>query len=703
MAIIQKIRNRAGILVSVIIGLALLAFILGDFLTSGSAYFSDARSNIVEINGKGVSYQTFDEEYKTFENEAKERYGKQSLTDEETEAIREETYNTIVFDKVFGREFDKLGLAVNKDELDDLLGGQHLSPFVIQLLQSQNTDLANWKRYLSSVREMQPGTPEMNFYVYIEDQVYKNRIMTKYSNLIKQGTYVTGLEAKRRLKEISNEVNFSYIVDQFDAADSAVSVTNSELKDYYKEHLKAYKQEASRDIRFVYWEVIPSQADYAAAEKEVKDMITDLSALDAQNSIEYINANSDVKIPAKRYTKGELKDSIIDAFAFSSPENSIYGPYFEENQFKAAKVIKAEFLPDSVRASHIIIPISNENYAKQRVLADSLKKMLENGADMTVLASSNSYDENTKSIGGDLGWFKEGKFPPIISDSCFYGKTGDVRINILAEQGALQIIKITGQSTPVKKVQVGLLNCELRPSESTDAKYRIEASKFGTQNNTPEKFEAALKTGNYKIVPVNNLRPQDKNVADLERSRELVMWAFKSDEKTITDRIYTYGNKHVVAIVDKVREKGYTPFEDLKKTIEIEVKKEKQSATIAAKLKEASAGASSLSAIASKLSTDVKTASNIRFASYQIPGVGFEPKLLGAVMYLPKGKISKPIEGTNGVYIFQVDSEIDNSSTATPDIQKRYLENNYYSRINYSLMDALYDLSKLEDFRYKFF
>jgi len=708
MAIIQTIRNRAGVLVSIIIGLSLLAFILGDFITSGGTYFSNLRSNVLVANGKGISFQSFEGNLNRLEEETKARQQKQNLDDEETQAVREEAWNTLVYQNVFVREFDKLGLAVQADELSDLMSGQHLSPVVINILNSPESgikDFATWKMYLSQVMEMEGNTPEKNFYIYIEDQVYNNRLGAKYNNLIKQGIYATNLEAKRRLNEISKEVSFSYVIERFNAADSSMTVSNSELKAYYKEHKESYKQEASRDIRFVYWEVLPSPEDFKKAENDLNEMVQDLTTLDVKNSIEYIYANSDTKVPVNYYGKGEFSDSTIDAFAFSSTENTIYGPYFEENHFKAAKVIKIDYLPDSVRASHIILQAKDQNeFNQNRNLADSLKKAVENGADFAAMAQTYSVDPDTKILGGDLGWSKSSKYKQAFSDSCFYGKTGDVYVNI-TNQGVIQIIKVTAQSTPVKKVQIGILNREVSPSSVTNDKFLLEASKFGSQNNTPEKFDAAVKTGQYKVVPINNLKSVDQNVGQLEKSRELVRWAFNNKEKSVTTQVYTFNNIHIVAIIDKAREKGYTPFEDLKSSIEIEVKKQKQSAALAAKLKEAANGATTLSAVAAKLGAEVKSETNIRFASYQIPGLGLEPKILGAVFNLAKGKLSQPIEGNNGVYLVQVDAETNNASSAPADsdIQKRMLENNYYTRIGYSMMTVLEDLAKLEDFRYKFY
>ena len=59
MATLQRIRNRAGLLVAIIIGLALVAFILGDLLKTGSSLLSSSQMEIGDINGTSVQYTDF--------------------------------------------------------------------------------------------------------------------------------------------------------------------------------------------------------------------------------------------------------------------------------------------------------------------------------------------------------------------------------------------------------------------------------------------------------------------------------------------------------------------------------------------------------------------------------------------------------------------------------------------------------------------
>ena len=53
MATLDKIRKQS-VLLLVVVGLALLAFIVGDLVNSSAAFFSRSSANVAEINGKNV-------------------------------------------------------------------------------------------------------------------------------------------------------------------------------------------------------------------------------------------------------------------------------------------------------------------------------------------------------------------------------------------------------------------------------------------------------------------------------------------------------------------------------------------------------------------------------------------------------------------------------------------------------------------------
>ncbi len=703
MAIIQKIRNRAGLLVSVVIGAALVAFILGDFLTSGNVSFSSSKNNIAEVNGKGIPIDKYQRKLTDVENVNKVLRNVSALDEQTSNAIREQVWQDIINDEVMGREYEKLGLSIHGDELSDLIIGDNPHMVIQQLFGDPRSGSFNpmvVKNFWQRTSQLEEANNEVEIRDYLEDIIERDAKLQKYNTLLSKGLYATNLEAKRRKTDLNKTVDFSYVVKRYsEIPDTTVSVSDSELKSYYKKHQEEYKQEKTRDIRYVVWDIVPTQKDIKDAEKWINESLNDIKPLDAAATWQYIKSNSDLPPNDKNYVQGELPET-IDGFAFSSEEGAIYGPYFEDNTYKVAKLIKIESLPDSVKASHILLNADQNNFMQQKAIADSLMELVVNGADFAELARKHSTD-GSKADGGDLGWFKEGQMVRPFNDSCFYGSVGDIKM--VYSQFGIHIVKIANQSRDAKKVKVGILTREVRPDDGEDV-YFLKANEFGGKNRTATQFDDAIKADQALTSRVaSNIRKSDQNITGLEKSRELIRWAFKAKEGEVTPEVYQFGDKYIVAILDKIRDDEYSPFEDVKETIKIAVRKEKQGEQLKSELKESMAGLTDINGLASKIGTSPKVASNIRFSSYSIPQLGAEPKLIAAAVNLESGVLSQPIDGQNGVYIIQVDNINNPEMTEDFKFEKNYLERGYGSRINFSSATVLKDLAEVEDNRLPFF
>lgn len=701
MAIISRIRNRAGLLV-IVIGLALFAFIIGDFLTSGSAYFMKKKSYVAVINGEGIGFEDYQRKINELEEITKMQRGLSSLDEQATEEVRERTWQEVTQDMVMAREYKKLGLTVHSDELYDLIGGENPHPYIQQFFADPATGIinkANLNQFLTNINQAESDNENKKIWLYIEDLIYSDRKVTKYRTLLRKGLYATTLEAKRKAEEFSKTVDFSYVVKRYSSlTDSTIEISDKEINAYYKKNKELYKQKASRNIRYVVWEVKPSESDYSETKKWINEVSAELSKVNIEDSWQYIKANSDVAPSSQNYAKGELSAK-LDSFAFNSSVGSIYGPYFENETYKLARLIDVVNIPDSVKASHILLQPTQENYAQIQAKADSLLKLIKNGADFAALAMTNSTDGSAQK-GGDLGWFKEGQMVKPFNDTCFLGKKGDVKI--VNSQYGIHIVKIVDQSKTSKKVQVGILTREVRPSEATDQTYYSQASTFGSSNNTAEKFNAAVNSDKTIQVKSANLTTLDNGIPEVDRSREIVRWAYEAQEGEVTTKVYQFEDKYVVAILDKIREEGYASVEDVKNVIQIELRKQKEAEKLIAEFNGAKASGG-LSTMATKIGGEVKTATNIRFSSYYIPDLGNEPKIIAAATTLKQSELSEPIEGMNGVYVIQVDKIVTPDEAQMNSFNKSFVERSYMTKVFSGSTVALNELAKIKDNRINFY
>lgn len=701
MAIIQSIRNRAGLLLAVVVGVALLAFVLGDFITSGGFLYRKSKQNVAEINGKRISYPEYQNKISYIENVLKIQYRVSTLDQEMAENARNQAWQDLLQEYVLQREYDRLGLSISYNEFMDLVQGPNPHPLIMQMFPNQETgtlDRLRLSEFLNNIQNI--PNEDKAIWIFGEKLITTEQLYNKYLNLIRKGLYVNSLEAQRRQNDVSTSVDISFIQKPYSAiADSVIAVNDNEIKKYYNENKEDYKQEESRDIKYVAFQVIPSQKDYREAENWINDIKPEFEEVkDVEQYVNYTSPPYDTR----NYKKGELPDT-LDMFMFSSELGAVYGPYFEDNAYKLAKLSKINYLPDSVKVSHIYLPATQANVQQVRLLADSLVEIAGKGYNFAELVQQNSRDINTVMQDGDLGWIKEGTKGSAFSDSCFYAKIGDVKLTY--SQEGFHVVKIMNMSRRVKKVQVGVLAREVTPGSETDQKYYKQAIDFLNQNKTLEQFEQSVSDNDPLAIPVYGIKPLDREIQGLGYARTLIHWAFEeAEEGEVYDDVNNYEGKYVVAVVTKVSNEGYIPLEDIKETIKLELIKQKKAEKLSDELLLAMNNSQSIDDIADELGSQVKSASGIRFSSYSVMDAGTEPKLIGAAVTAEAGIISGPVKGENGVYVFIVDNKEDTANPSSDlKLTQNYIERGYAARANRLAFEKLQDLANIKDHRGRFF
>jgi peptidyl-prolyl cis-trans isomerase D len=701
MAIIQSIRNRAGVLLAVIIGIALFAFVLGDFITSGGFIYQKSKMDIAEINGTNVSYTEFQSMTSYIEEVMKAQYQTNNLDEQMIESVRNQAWQELLQKYILNKEYDKLGLSVSDAEFSDLIQGQNPHPMVMQMFANPETGALNrlqLSEFLNRIDEI-TGAPKM-VWIYIEDIINKERLFSKYHTLIRKGLYVNKLEAERRQKDMSASVDISYIQKNYTSvSDSSIEVKESEIKKYYKENKARFKQEESCDIKYIAFEVVPSEADRIEAENWINDTKPEFEKV--EDVEQYVNFTSP-PYDKTNYKNGELPDT-LNNFMFNANLGDVFGPYLEDNAYKLAKLAKINYIPDSIRVSHILIPANQNNVQQMRMLADSLIKLVNSGYDFASLAEQNSRDAATYMTKGDIGWIHEGEKGANFSDTCFNAKIGESKLTY-SEQG-LHIIKVTDQAKPVKKVQVGILSRDITPGAKTDQYYYSKAVDFASKITNQKEFEDAAAKQNLVIVPAFGVKPLDNELQGIQNSRKIIHWAFEeAEEGSLYKDIDNFGGKYIVAMASKIHEKGLIPMEEVADNIKLELLKEKKAEIISAEMQKALSNAKSIDAVASALNLEVNSASGIKFTSFSIQGIGAEPALIAASVNSDPEKLAGPVAGENGVYVFMVENkQVREDQLGNAKFAASYMEQSYAARANRLSFEKLKDLGKVRDERSRFY
>ena len=658
---------------------------------------------VADINGESVQYPDFQKRIEEMAEIYKMNTGATQIDDNTWVQVREQAWQNLVREIVMSEVYDDLGLTVTSDELFDMVQGANLHPIIQQLFRNQQTGQVDRTAVLQFLKSLETNATAQQkaYWLYIEKQIKEERIQTKYNNLVRQGLYTTTEEAEKSLVAKNHQVNIQYIRLPFTSMpDSAVSVTESELKDYYNEHQDNYKQNESRSIEYISFDVKASETDDANTLKWVEEIKPEFATV-ADNE-QYVNVNSDIRFENVYQKESELPVNLAE-FAFNGKVGDIYGPHKEGNAYQLVKIDDFKNRPDSVQARHILIkPETVGSYDAALALADSLKGLIEKGASFAKLAEKYSEDVGSARKGGDLGWFKKNQMVKPFEEAAFNGDVN--KLYTATTKFGVHLIQPTKKGKEVKQVRLAILSRNVEPSTQTYQSVYALASKFVAENQDYDSFNEAI--ANDKLTKkIATISENDREVRGLDQSRQLIRAAYQAEEQDILHNnegsaIFELGNSFVIAALTNSTEEGIASFEEVKPRVELAVKRQNKGKALAQKMKDASG--SDFDAIASNLNTDVKDANGLTFNSTSIPSVGMEPAVIGTLASLNQDEVSTPVIGSNGVYLVKVVSVNDGTDENVKAEQDRLNQAMGY-RATYQAYEAQKNSVEIEDRRAKFY
>ncbi len=705
MAVIGRIRKRSGLIV-VIVGIALAAFVLGDFIKKGPR-----KSNtFAKIAGEKISYNEFEARVEEQVENFKQQSGKENLTNDEAFQIKQSAWTQLVRDLILNKQIEELGLTVSTEELDDLIRGKNPHPYITQAFKDPETGQFNpgaVTNFLNNFDKVEPAMKKN--YLNLEKAIKADRMNSKYMNLIAKSYYLPTAFAKKMYDESATNVKLRLMAINYKTIDDKqVTVTDEDLKKYYEEHKKQFEQMPSRDIEYVLFEVAPSKADLDQIQKEVSDVYAEFEkATDIPN---FVNSNSDKRFDSSFVKLGVLP-ALIDSFIKSKPVDAILPPFVDNNNFYMAKLLDIQSRPDSLKAGHILISFKEAKGADQqqtrtkeqaKAKADSILQVLKKDVKLfEQLAVSSSDDPSVKKNKGDLGWFNDGTMVKPFNDAVLNGKVGEV--TLVETDFGYHIINITGKTAPLKKYKVAVITKAITPSKETDQSIFVKATKFASDNKTPEAFNKAVVAQGLNKRQGDYIQPMDKSLPRLNAGREVIHWVFNENTtKDMVSSVFSVDNFYVVAYLKEIRLKGIAPFEQAKAYIEPMVKRDKKGEMLVKKMNDGLAKTKDLNQLATNLSSRVDT-TNVNFAAYNLAQYGPEPKVIGRIFSLKKGVLSDPVAGDNGAFVIMVDDIMPAPPTKDYKMIRMQAANMFQSKANNLVFQVLEKKADIEDNRYMYY
>jgi len=693
--VIGKIREKSTLLL-IMIGGAMLAFILGDLLNSGSFILNGSPTDIGEIAGNTIDGRNFESKVQETIENYKTQSGQSSIDAATTDQLREQTWNQMVRDLVMTQELAAAGVKVSSDELYDLVQGNNPHPQVVQAFSDPATGQFDQARIINFLKQMEDDEDMKRRWIGFEKDIARLQQNDKYNNLVKKGLYVTKTESDSDFLAKNQRATIKYVVKRYNSvADSTIEVSDGEIKKYYNNNITKYEQDASRDVEFIAFTVDASVEDYEKVQIWADRLKPEFET--TQNDTLLVNSESDARFFVRWLAKGELGGE-IDSIMFNAEKGYVHGPYIEARTYRLAKLIGIKMAPDSAEARHILIkPETYGSVEKAKNFADSLKEVLANDGDFTRLAIQFSEDQGSGAKGGELGWFKEGQMVPSFNDACFNGNPGD--LVVVQSRFGFHIIEVMNQEGSTEKRAVAFIDRTVEPSTKTFQTVYGLADEFARSATSVESFNQQVTDRGLNKRIASNLKENDRTVIGLENPRALVRWAFKSEKGALSE-VFEFGNMFVIGIITAVREEGHTEIEEIRAELETAAIKEKKAELFMQEME--AAGAGDIQTIANTLALPVEVKDNIQFSAAAITGLGREQAMLGTIGGMVVGDISRPIKGDQGVYVIYLDSR---NEVATPTNRNNatLLNTSLSSRVDYEVFEALKEKAEIEDNRAQFF
>jgi len=707
MAIIGRIRKHSGLAV-IIVGVAIAAFVIGDF---GKKRMKGT-NEIGSVNGEAIPYQEFNTKVEESIQLQKDNSGTDKITDDETYQIRQETWNNLVKEVLMQAQYDELGITVSSDELFDQVQGKNPHRFILQYFKDPKTsvyDPALVRNYLKNLDNMEPKNKEQ--WLRFEKAIKDDRIETKYNNLVRKGYYMPSALLKKIYTDNTQTLNIRCFSPALKTVpDNSAMLADADYQAFYEKNKEMFfLPEPMREINYVLFEVKASDADRKKIKEDVSLIHKEfLSSTDLPN---YINANGDKKYDSTYKKKGSFP-GIIDSTVFSSKPGTYYPPFELNNAWYMAKLLDIQERPDTMKGSQILVsfagsPLRNESIkrtkeqAKSR--ADSIMAILKKTPEkFREFAMKFSDFPNAKDDGGELKEIVDGQ----PSFGVFFNSGLTMKPNemkVVPTNIGYAIFRLTSKSKPIGKAKVAILQRNIEPSNQTFQDTYLKASAFAGQNRTKEAFAKASAEKGLPDKTAENIREMDNSLNDLTSAREVVRWAYAENTKIgDVSPVFDLSARYVVAILTGISEKGYVPLDKIKERIATNVRNEKKAAMLASQMAQMKPTLKNFDQLAMQFKTKVDTVS-LTFGGYSNSAIGREPELIGQLFTCKAGELIGPLKGKYGAYLVIIDRI--NSAPEKKDFMAERMQqlSEFSNRSSGLIFESIKKAVKIKDNRRTFF
>lgn len=701
MALIGKLREKSGWAIGIVAAGLGLFIVGGDILSPTSVLRGNNKQTVGEIAGKEITFKDFQAEidelrYSYYINTNKVPEG------DALEQIRQQAWSQLVFKIAFQKEYDALGLEVGKEEVVDMVQGKNIHPVIQQSLRNPQTGQFDRNfviYYLQNLGRMDQKQQAMWF--NFEKSLAPERLRNKYENMLKLTNYVTQAEAAREYRAQNERADINYALISYSTIpDNELGLTENDIEDYINKNEHRFNTEASVNLQYVTFPIIPTAADSADFNQDVQEMIADFKTTDDDSL--FVAVNADKPTVPRWMNPGELPTALQKLSTLE--KNIVYGPYIEEGKTTVYKV--GGIIDDTLyaaKASHILIRWDSNTEADKKKALEKAKEILakiKKGQETFEDMAREYGTDGTSTQGGDLGWFNQGRMVPEFEKAVFAAKQKGLLPEPVETQFGYHLIKITETKTN-KKYYIATIDRSIAPGDATRDSVYKKAESFALAAADATGFGMEAQKNGYQALSAPNVLSSSPYINNLFNPKEILRWAFEDAKEESISPVFELDNQYVVAVLNNRYKHGKVNIESNKQMVAYTVATEKRAKMIIEKIGEDTRNIDQ--ALKAAGSNDIKMAFGVSLSNPILQEAGFEPDAVGASLGLPENQSSRPLKGNAGVIVVKTLKKYPAGEIADYSAYKSAVLNNTASRNEYNITQAIVDKAKIKDTRYRFY
>ncbi len=659
MAELEKIRSKS-VLLLVVIGVALLAFIIGDFLNSGRSFFG-AGTTVAKVDGKKISITDFQRRYEEYNQRLQASNQKVDGA-----VVQNQVLEDMVTEQLLEEEAEALGIDVTDAEITEAMTGAGAVPAVVQMARqlgletpAQLHDLVfNPGKYGARDEDVAMVRAQ---WMEMEQNVINQLKYQKIGVLLAGAIQANDLDKEAIAADMSTASTIDLVNVPYSSLDNKdFPVSDEELKARYEKEKGQFKTDDEiRKIHYIAVNIAPSQADLAEAQTLFNRVD---STLRVTAGVESVRNISELTI-SQRTVRAKDVDAATREFITSAADGAVSTPRFRSDEHSLVKLLSKKMDVDSVNVNMIQVQGA-------KAVQDSVLNLLNSGkpfaevADNKVAGGQENMWMNLMQMGAD-NKSVEAKAKLLAAGSDYFV--------IDSNDNAALIYKVNEKKAPKQMYEIAEVSCKVYPSDETIENLRADLQKYIAANNTAKLFVDNAISSGYQALEAE-ITAESPQINGIEATRKEVQWAFGAEKGSVSPIYDKEGNNKMIAVsLDEIIPAGYMPLTDasVRSAIESKVRNDKKGEKLLADYK---GKASDLAGYAKVMNVPVDTAVAITFSQDFIPVLrNMESKLTAEAPYAKQGSLNGPVKGDQGVFVYQVVKNEKSSTQMTPEqLAQRY-------------------------------